>query len=179
MNTTMIRFFLIAACALLIPTLARAADGTLGTTSTGTSTVSVTVPNLVLITDVGNLALGTWSGSGDEEGDDDVCIYTNKAAATYFVTASGSGAASAFTLASGGNTLAYEVYFNDQSGTTGETQLTTTVKSGAQTGADTTDQDCNGGGLNANFHVVIPEANLLAAPSGAYSGTLTLLIEPT
>jgi hypothetical protein len=124
-----------------------------------------------------DLALGNWSGSGDEEDDEDVCIYTNKAAATYYVTASGSGAASAFTLASGGNTLAYSVYFNDVTGTVGEAQLTATTKSAQQTGANTSSQTCSGGN-NANFHVVIAEAALLAAPSGAYTGTLTLLIEP-
>ena len=163
--------------ATMIPTFSFAADGTLGTDSTGTSTVTVTVPDLVRITNISNRTFGTWDGSSTLNSNDDVCIYTNKAAATYYVTATGDGAGSAFELASGGDTLAYEVFFNDVAGTTGEVQLTATTKSAQQTGANTTAQNC-GGTDNANYHVRIQSTALLAAPSGAYSGVLTLLIEP-
>ena len=154
-----------------------ATDGTLGTTSTGTSVITVTIPELILITGLADISFGTYGGTGDLNGNDDICIYTNKAAGTYGVTATGDGAASAFTITDGSNTIAYNVYFNDVSGTTGETQLITNTANTSQTGANTSSQNC-GGGANANFHVEMLEANLQAAPAGAYSGTLTLVVAP-
>jgi hypothetical protein len=156
---------------------AKAADGTLGSTSTGVSTVTVTVPDLIKISSVADISFGTYAGSGDLNANDDVCVYTNKTGGAYRVTGTGSGAAGAFTLASGGNTLSYAVFFNDQSGTTGEQSLTAGTPLGSQSGANTSSLTC-GGSNDANFHVRIVEANLLAVPSGAYTGTLSLLVEP-
>lgn len=166
------------ALSLIAPISAMAAsDGTLGTTSTGTSTISVTVPALIKITGVADLALGTWAGSGAMTGNDDVCIYTNKAAGNYRVTATGSGGGGAFTITDGSNTIAYTAAWNDVSGTTGQAALTSGTALNGQTGANTSSQTC-GGSQNANFYISIAEAALLAAPSGAYSGTLTMVVEP-
>lgn len=154
-----------------------ATDGTVGATSTGTSNISVNVPDLIRISGLADLALGSYSGSGDMSGADDICVYTNKAPGNYFVTASGSGAANAFTITNGTNTIAYNVFFNDTTGTSGEVSLASGVKSAQQTGANTTSASC-GGSSSANFHVVVPEANIQAAPAGSYSGTLTLVVEP-
>lgn len=93
------------------------------------------------------------------------------------MTASGSGASNAFTLASGSNSLAYSVFYNDASSTTGEAAVTAGTVLSGQSGANTTSVNC-GGGSNANFHVRIAESNLLAAPAGAYTGILTLFVEP-
>jgi len=154
-----------------------ASDGSLGATSTGTSVISVTVPNLIKISGMADIAFGTYSGTGDLNGNEDVCVYTNKASGTYRVTGSGTGGGGAFTLQSGGNNLAYNVYFNDVAGTTGEAALTAGSALNSQSGASTSSQTC-GGSNNANFHVEILSTNLLAVPSGAYSGTLTLVVEP-
>lgn len=155
-----------------------ASDGTLGATSTGTSLISVTVPNLIKVTGFADLALGAWSGSGAMDGNDNICVYTNKASGTYRVTATGSGASNAFTITDGSNLIAYTAAFNDVSGTSGEQPLTSGTALTGQTGANTASQTC-GGSNNSNFHVTIAEAALLAAPAGAYSGTLTILVEPT
>ena len=152
-------------------------QGTLGLTSTGVAAISVTVPNLIKITNMADIAFGTWSGSGDLNSNVDVCVYTNKASGTYRITATGSGAASAFTLASGGNTLPYNVYYNDVSGTTGAVQVTAATVLNGQTGAHVTSQTC-GGSNTGNYHVEILDASLQAVPSGAYTGTLTLVVEP-
>lgn len=172
------RFLTILAVLLSPGTAFGATDGSLGATSTGSSTVTVTVPNLIRITGISDIALGSFSGSGAMTGFDDVCIYTNLAAGTYQVTATGSGTSSAFTLASGGNTLAYSAYWNDTSGTnTGEAQLTATTPLTTQSGANTSSETCSGG-TNARFRVLIAEAALLAAQAGSYTGTLTLAVEP-
>jgi hypothetical protein len=154
-----------------------ATDGTLGSTSTGTASVSVTVPNLIRITGMADFPFGAYGGSGDLNNDQNVCVYTNKASGTYRVTGTGSGGGGAFTLAKGGDTLDYAVYFNDVTGTTGEQPLTAGSALAGQSGANTSSQTC-GGGSSANYHVEILETDLLAVPAGAYSGTLSILVEP-
>lgn len=154
-----------------------ATDGLLGTSSTGTATVSVTVPALIKISGMDNMAFGTWPGSGDLNDNQNVCVYTNKAAGTYRITGTGDGSGNAFTMASGGNTLAYSVYYNDATGTTGEQLLTAGTPLTGQSGAHTTSQTCSGG-TNGNYHVEVLETDLLAVPSGDYSGLLTLVVEP-
>ena len=171
-------FCVAALVAFVMPQSGRAAsDGTLGTSSSGSASISVTIPNLILISGMADIGFGTYSGVGDLNQNEDICIYTNKAAGTYRVTGSGSGGGGAFTLSDGTNTLAYNVFYNDVTGTTGEQQLTSGTPLGSQNGANTTSQNC-GGSNDANYHVQILGTNLLAAPSGAYSGTLTLLVEP-
>lgn len=171
---------LIAAVALIFPLSAfSATNGSLGTTSTGSSDISVTVPDLVRITGISDRAFGTWNGSSTMDSNDDVCIYTNKAAATYYITATGSGTGGAFELDDGSsNVLPYHVYYNDVTGTTGEVEQTTAIKSAQQSGADTSSQTC-GGGNNANYHVRIVNTDLLVVPSGTYTGTLTIVVSPT
>lgn len=169
--------YLTLLCLTLGSTAFAATQGTLGETSTGSSDLSIEIPEFVRISDVGDLAFGSYGGSGDVNGNDDLCIYRNNPAATYFVTASGDGAASAFSMTDGTNTIAYNVYFNDASGTTGEALLTTNSKSTQQSGANTSALDC-GGSNNANFHVEILEANLMSAAAGSYNGTLTMVAEP-
>ena len=163
---------------LFLPATAMAAsDGTLGATSTGTADISVTIPPLIQISNMADIAFGSYSGTGDLNGNQDVCIYTNLAAGTYVVTATGSGAANAFTVTDGSNTIAYNVYFNDTTGTTGEVQLSTGSQSAQQSGANTSSATC-GGGDAANYHIEMLETNLQTAPAASYTGTLTLVVEP-
>ncbi|MCZ6871353.1 MAG: hypothetical protein O7G84_17795, partial [Gammaproteobacteria bacterium] len=59
--------------------LAQAAtvDGTVGATSTGTTDVSVTIPDRVRVSRLDGIALGTYGGSGDMSGVDDLCVFRN------------------------------------------------------------------------------------------------------
>ena len=168
---------LAAAFVALSATAAYAAtQGTLGATSTGTADISVTIAEQFRISSIQDYAFGTYSGTGNLTANDDVCVYNN-GTGDYRITASGSGAASAFTVASGANTIAYQVFYNDVTGTTGAVQLTAATQSGVQTGANTTINDCSAGGLSGNVEVRMLQAALQAAPAGAYTGTLTLLVE--
>lgn len=125
----------------------------------------------VQITNMNDIALGSWGGSGDLQGDDSVCIYST-GSADYLVTASGSGAGSAFELTSGSDTLTYEVRYNDG----GSFVQLTTGNSQAFTGASST-VNC-GGGTNGTLRVTVRELDLSGVLSGSYSGTLTVVIDP-
>lgn len=145
-----------------------ATQGTAGATSTGTAVVSVTIADIVQISDMNDFAFGTYSGTGDLNGTDDVCIYRN-GTGNYTVTATGSGAANAFTMTDGTNTIAYSVTLDGAALTSGT--------AANQTGAHASSANC-AGTPNKTLNVDVLAADLQAAPAGAYTGTLTLLVAP-
>lgn len=158
-------------------TTLHAADGSLGATSTGSSTISVTTTEMAQITNIANITVNPYGGSGGIAQDDDVCIYSNDAGNTpprYKVTASGSGAASAFTITNGAQTIAYTVEWNNATGE-GNNNLVTTVQSAAFSPATNT-YPCAAN--NANFQVLATHNNVMSVPAGTYTGTLTLVIAP-
>lgn len=152
-----------------------ASDGSEGATSTGSSDISVTIPKLIVATGFADFAFGSYGGSGDLNSNDDLIVSGNYTG-TYQVTISGDGAASAFTLSDGAaGVLAYDVNYNDASGTAGAVAASTTVALTAQGNLNNT---LGSAVASANLNIVIPEANLLAASSGSYSGTVTLVFQP-
>lgn len=159
------------------PVLA-ATDGTVGATSTGSVSISATIPNLARITALNDIALGTWSGTGALAGSDNaICVWSSTGG--YSLTATGSGAGGAFTLASGGNTVAYAVEWAQTGGASSGTAVTTGSALTGQTTNATSTSCASGPASTAGVFVSVPEANLSAAPAGTYTGTLTLLVTPT
>ena len=96
-----------------------ATQGTAGTTSSGSISVLVVNNDLAWIKGLDDINLGTWSGSGDMSGDDDICVLTNYflfANNNYIIRASGDGAPgnpSAFTLSNGAQSISYRVFYTD------------------------------------------------------------------
>jgi len=158
-----------------------ATQGTLGATSTGTSVVTLTIPALFRISGIGDLALGTYSGTGTMTANDDICVYSNSSG-NYRVriTDNSEMTANQFAVENAANTgqIAMEVRWNDVIGITGNVAVTYNTPLASQTGANTQTTDCSVGGLKANLQVNFTQANLLAAPASAYSSTLTITIEP-
>ena len=157
-----------------------ATQGTVGATSTGSLNITLTIPQLVRITGLTDITMPTWDGSTDIQGTDNVCVFSSTR--RYTVTATGSGASSAFTLADGTaptpNTIAYAVEWAASSGASSGTGLTSGTALTAQT-TNATSTTC-AGGTNATVIVKITSANLSAAPSAGtnYTGTLTLVVAP-
>src|SRR5690554_3097796 len=114
-----------------------ASDGTLGTTSTGTSDITIEVPELVMLTGVADLTLNPYAG-GDVDLSDDVCVYTNDPDGQYLVTLTGDGGAGSdeFSITDGSAEMVYTAYWNDESGTdVNETEATSGSELGVpQTG---------------------------------------------
>lgn len=177
--TTFSKKALLAATALLLSGgIAHAAsDGTLGGTSTGTADVTLDIGTQVQVTDFADLALGTYSGTGNLTGNDDLCVYTNDGTAQYDVTVDDNVATGGFQVADGGNEITMTASWNDASGTAGAASLTAGTVLDAQTNANTTATNC-GGVLNSNISVTLLATALQAAPAGNYSTTLTVLVEP-
>lgn len=171
MKILVVSFFI-----FLLPSYALAAtDGTLGTTSTGTTSITVTIPKLIRARSFSDFSLGTYSGAGDVTGNDDLNISINYVPGTYRVTASGSGAASAFTITDGTNTLAYNAYYNDATGITGRVAMTSGTAVTAQTGAV---RPLSTTTLNANLSIEFLEADIQAVDAATYTGSITLVFQP-
>lgn len=160
---------------------AATADGSVGTSSTGTVDVTVTVAENFRITGLAAFAFGTRNiGDGDADSNDDVCIFHN-GDGSYKVNItddSTGGTGAGFNVENAGDSavISYNVFFNDVTGTVGEAAITDGTNSAAQSGANTASQTC-GGGNSANIHVVIPGANLDAAAAGAYDSELTIVVD--
>ncbi len=164
-----------------------ATQGSVGPTSSGSIDIVYSQGINVLIAGLDDLSLGTWSGTGPMEANDDLCIGRSGVGffgtGLYRIRASGDGEPAfpaAFTLSNGVNRIHYDVYFNDEAGLTGRTPLSPGVIISNQSSF----------GLffifnmlfgctvqNANISIEVPETELSGA-AGTYTGTLTLLLIP-
>lgn len=158
-----------------------ASDGTLGTTSSGTVDVTMTIASLVQISKLSDIALGAITDtSASEAGSTQACIYTNVSGGTYTITATSSHPSSGdFRVNDGGsNYVTYTAQWSDQQDGSGSVALTSgAVLAASQENASTTSLDCDGGS-NARFSVTFPAGNLFAAVPGTYTDTVTLLVAP-
>jgi hypothetical protein len=135
--------------------------------------------NNVQITGLSDVALGTISNFGsDTVRAQSVCAYSNTKTSGYHVTANGTGTGGAFTLASGAQTLAYDVQWSNSSGQSSGTQLGPNVALTGQT-SSATQAICNKGpATTASLIVIVRSTAVAAAMAGTYSGTLTLVLGP-
>ena len=156
-----------------------ATDGTLGPTSNESLNITITIPARVQISKLRDLQPPTFTGSGTRSDGADLCIYTNSTAGRYRVTALGSGSGGAFKIKNQTTLeeLDYALNWNDQNGASGGAPISSGTPLTNQTGADTNSTTCSGG-TNSNLQVTFSEQNLLAAKSGTYSGSVSIMVEP-
>jgi hypothetical protein len=149
-----------------------ATDGTQGVTSTGSIAIDLTKTAEILISGLSDITLTGGDGS-DATGSSGVCVFRNSAG-TYNITASGSGAANAFTITDGTDTLDYALTFDDG---TGAEALATGAVLPSLNNANTSSKTCDGA-TNGTIGITVAAADYDAAAAGTYNGTLTLLVAP-
>jgi hypothetical protein len=166
---------------LISSTVLAATQGTLGTTSTGTINISITLPALVEVTGFSDITLGSTS-SFPATGNTTACIYSNVASplGSYFVTATSQNTSGTdFRVKdSGTDFIAYSAFWNNASSASQTTSLTSGTKTAQQTGGSAVSLNC-GGSPNANFNISFSAAQVQGAPAASYSDVVTLLISPT
>lgn len=162
----------LVAIAVLTPAVANAASqGTMGGTSSGSISINATVPNLVKILKLQDIAFTT--NSFPATGSSTFCAYSN-VASTYAVTVT--SAESSFILKNGGNSVGYAVSWTDSGGTAHSVSYNSKIAGLPTGGANPT---CGGGGsTNGSVTITIDEADLGAAPAGVYTGTLNIDVSP-
>lgn len=169
----------IMAAALAHGTAFGATQGSLGATSTGSVVINASVPNRVQISGLSDVSFLNQDPALPALNAQNVCVWSNTSTRGYNVTATGSGAASAFTLANGAATVPYSV---EWAGSSGQSSGTVLTKATALTGltSTATSVTCSSGpGSSASLVVKITAANLQTMQAAAtYTGTLTLVVAP-
>ena len=169
-----IRGLVVGGVAVGLSSVALAAtDGVVGFNSTGTVDISLDVNDEVRISNLTDINLGVFAGV-DAVGSSAACVYRN-GTGNYNLTASGDGAAGAFTLTDGTNTVPYSVTYDDGSGAAAATAGA--VLAGL-TGADPASDTCAGTGNNGTIEVTVAAADAAGLPAATYAGVLTLLVAP-
>ena len=134
------------------------------------------------ISGLADVAFGTINSPIDQSSSQNVCIFSVKGNGNqqvgYSVQATGDGTSGAFTVASGSQTLPYEVYWADAANQTGGTQLTTGATVTGFANASDSQTCLSGSQDNASLTVTIRGTEIAAATAGNYSGILQITIVP-
>lgn len=167
----------LAVAGVLIASQAMAAsDGTLGTTSTGTSVVSLTLNDKVQISSINDIALGAYAGTGTMSGQSTYCVH-RAGGGNYQITLTTDQAAFQVYSATTTNTIAFSVAIDDDNdasvGGAAISYNTASAALVAHVSANCAAAD------NAAMLVSFTQANLQAvASANDYQATITMLIEP-
>lgn len=170
---------LAASMVLAQPALA-STQGSFGSTSTGTVTINASVPGRVRISGLSDVTFTNADPSVDASNAQNVCVWSNTSTRGYTITATGSGAGNAFTLASGAlPAVPYSVEWAPSSGQTAGTVLAAGSTLTGQT-STATNSDCSAGpAASASLVVSIGSSTLQTMNAGVtYNGTLTLVVAP-
>ena len=135
--------------------------------------------NKVRITKLTNVTFGSIANVGvDAVQAQSVCLYSDTNTKGYNIKATGSGPSGAFRLASGLNSLAYEVQWSSSAGQNSGIQLSPNIPLTGQVSAATQQACTMGPATSASLIVVLRSTALSSATAGSYSGTLTLVVGP-
>ena len=156
-----------------------ATQGSLGTTSTGSVSINASVPNRIELTGLTDVAFTNQDPTVAAASAQSICVWSNTSTKGYYVTASGSGTASAFTLASGASTVPYSVEWAGSPAQTSGTPLTAATALHGLVSTATNPTCATGPGSSASLVVRIGTADLQAMQAATtYTGTLTLVVAP-
>lgn len=169
---------ILGAAGLAMPAHA-ATQGSLGATSTGTVAISASVPARARLTGLTDVAFTSVDPSSAASNAQSVCAWSNTATKSYTVTATGSGASSAFTLANGALTVPYSVQWAGSASQTSGSALTAGTASSSFVSTATNQQCASGPTASASLIIGIGANDLQSMQaSTSYTGTLTLLMTP-
>lgn len=156
-----------------------ATQGSLGSTSTGSVSISASVPSRVRISGLSDVALTNVDPSVDASNAQNVCVWSNTSTKGYNITATGSGAGNAFTLANAALTVPYTVEWSGSSGQTAGTALTSGTALTGLTSTATNSSCASGPSASASLIVKLASPDLQTMqPLTNYTGTLTMVVAP-
>ena len=156
-----------------------ATQGSLGSTSTGSVSISASIPSRVKISGLSDVAFTNVDPSVNASDAQNVCVWSNTATKGYNITATGSGAGSAFTLSNAAQTVPYTVEWSSSSGQTAGTALTSGATLNGLTSTATNSNCASGPTASASLIVKIASTDLQTMQAATnYTGTLTMLVAP-
>lgn len=171
--------WLIASSTLLYASQAQAArQGSLGSTSSGTISISVSVAAQARVSGARDMEFADDDSEGVQIRSRDLCMSSYSLARSFRVAAIGSGPEGALELSSGSDTLAYSARWL-LPGNPNPRSLPATDGPGGNIDASPSPLECRSGTGLARLTVALddprPSSDETRAP---YTGTLTLLLSP-
>ncbi|WP_445191564.1 hypothetical protein ACT009_13415 [Sphingomonas sp. Tas61C01] len=158
---------------------AAATQGTLGATSTGSLTITVSVANRAQITGLTDVAFTNIDPSTAATAAQSNCVWSNTATKGYSITATGSGTSGAFTLANGALSVPYSVQWSASSGQSSGTALSAGSALAGLTSTAVNPTCSTSPTTSSSLIVSIAAPNLQNMQSAtSYTGSLTLLVTP-
>lgn len=168
-------------CMTFVPGVAQAAtQGSLGATSTGTVNITASVPNRAQITGLSDISFASVDPTVEASNAQSVCVWSNTSTKGYNITATGSGSAGAFSLASGAlPVVPYSVQWSQSASQSSGTALTKGTALAGQV-STATKPTCNSGPATTSSLIVSIAATDLQnmTASASYTGSLTLVVAP-
>ncbi len=153
----------------------QAMAGTLGDTSSDNSVVTLEIADKVQITNVDNISLGAYSGTGALTGETEYCVHRN-GGDNYTVKLTTNTGAFQVTSATTSENINFAMKVDGDTDASDGEALTYNTASSGMAGSATT--NC-GGGDNGALEVSFAQADLLAVSSANdYTATVTILVEP-
>lgn len=157
-----------------------AVQGSLDSTSTGSSDISLTVNDSVKITGLDDVTFPAYGASdtGAINQGDAFCVYRNGADG-YNITASNpNGAEFSIVSAITGDTIQYSLALDESADASAASVITYNQPVAFKSGSDEVDCGDETNGVNTAFDIRIGEQEIRDASTGTYTGTLQLLVEP-
>ncbi len=132
-------------------------------------------PQNIIVNQIDDVALGTWSGLGNMSQIMNFCVGRQGGAHQFRLTAIGPGSGGAFTLTNGISQLPFSLEVKDNSGVW--YPLTANMAVSLLTG--TNHNRCiNLNAEGTQLRVTLQQTNLAAASGGTYSGAVRLTVVP-
>ena len=153
-----------------------AAASTTGTT--GTVDVTLTIADIIHISGLSTIALGTYTGDSlNMTGNTPFCVFRNGTGNYSLTLTSANQVAGAHFLKAGANTIPYAIYYTDALGTIANIPSSAVAVNRAA-GAVATSPTCSAHASdNGALDVTVTGADLDAAAPGNYLDTVTLLVK--
>jgi len=153
----------------------QAVAGTLGATSTDNSVVSLEIVDRVQITNVDDIVLGAYGGTGVLSGSTQYCVFRNGGDDYKVTLTTDTGSFKVSSIISGDN-INFTAKIDSDADASDGVAVVYNIATAAMAGAATT--NC-GAADNGAIEVSFAQADLLAASSAAdYTATMTILVEP-
>jgi hypothetical protein len=138
---------------------------------------SVTLPELIQITNLDDVNLGTWSGSGDMQITEDFCVFRNGQGGFSITTNGSNDAGGNFNLRSTAN-LPYTIEYS-QGGAFLAASPGTAVPFASSGFTGDSVRDCAvSGGTNTSIRFTVSESELNSKTSGTFSDTIDIFVIP-
>lgn len=152
-----------------------ATDGSLDATSTGDTDISLEIVDRVQISNMKDITLGSYGGSGNIVDNTTFCVYRNGGDQYQLTLTTDTGD---FELASGttSDVIPFTTKVDGDTDPTNGDAIAYNTASNGYNGATST--NC-GGADNASLEITLAEADLQSASTAAdYQATMTVLVEP-